>query len=299
MKFNTLFSFSFALALGLSSTLIAKEESTKVDRKVKTNAKAAKTEDKKDKDLGSDVGMEFFDAIDEGKIKVEFLPKNATKATVVIHNKTDAPVQIRLPDTFAAVPHEALAQMGGMGGGMGGMGGGGMGGGGGAQGMGGGMGGGGMGGGMGGMGGGMGGMMNIEPDNPRKIQTQTVCLEFGKKDPNPRIKYEIIRLEKLNKDPEVAKICSALGNNELPQTVAQAAAWHVANGLTWDRLETLPKVVSQYTGIEFYFTQYEVATAKTAVNYIRAQSDDSSSSSYKKDEDTTSYSDSAAARNDN
>lgn len=294
MKFNSLFSLTFALALGFSTTLVANEETAKVERKVKTSAKAAKldaskAEAGKDKDATADLGVEFFEAIDNGKIKVDFIPKNATKATVIIHNETDKPIEVRLPDTFGAVP-QAVAQMGGMGGmGGGGMGGGGMGGGGGAQGMGGGMGGGGGGGGMGMMG---GGMMRVEPDNPRKIQAQTVCLEFGKKDPNPRIKYTILPLEKVNNDPEVAKICSALGKNEISQTVAQAAAWHVANGLTWDRLATLPKVVSQYTGIELYFTQYEVASAKTAVNYIRTQSEDSSLSEHN---DSTSFSSDNAA----
>jgi hypothetical protein len=31
-------------------------------------------------------------------------------------------------------------------------------------------------------------------------------------------------------------VLEALGRGEIPQKVAQAAAWHVANGLTWERL---------------------------------------------------------------
>ncbi|TVP95898.1 MAG: hypothetical protein EA381_18090, partial [Planctomycetaceae bacterium] len=69
--------------------------------------------------------MEWFEAEKAGQIEVKFLPKDATEATVLVKNLTDAPIRIRLPETFAAVPVNAQ-MMGGMG--MGGMGGGGMGG---------------------------------------------------------------------------------------------------------------------------------------------------------------------------
>ena len=212
----------------------------------------------------TDDSVEFFAAMQEGKIDVDFIPKDSTEGTVVVHNKTDKPIDIRLPATFGAVP-EALAQgmMGGMGGGgMGGMGGGGMGGGGGGQGMGGGMGGGG--GGMGGMGGGGGGMFRVAPDKPGKLTAPTVCLEFGKKDPNPRMKYKIVPLEALNADPQVAALCNALGRNEVQQPIAQAVAWHVANDISWERLQALPRKVSRYTGIELYFSPQQLQVAMRA-----------------------------------
>jgi hypothetical protein len=110
--------------------------------------------------------VELFDGIETGKLEVRVVPKNSFGGNVLIENKTDKPLTVKLPKAVIAVPKH-LAQFGGGGmGGMGGMGGGGMGGmggmgGGGMGGMGGGgqqMMGGGMGGGMGGMGGGMGGM---------------------------------------------------------------------------------------------------------------------------------------------
>ncbi len=94
------------------------------------------------------------------------------------------------------------------------------------------------------------------------------------------MKYSIIPLEKFNNDPEVADICAALGHNQISQNVAQAAAWHVANDLTWERLQSLPKKVSQYTGVEFYFTQFEVAAARRAVNYVRTKNSEEERSSY-------------------
>ncbi len=276
---------SLALALSTFSSLVHSAEASKAKKSEATDAKV-KAQKEPASEENVNLGEGFFDAMSSGKISVEFIAKDATRATVIIHNKTDKPIDVRLPETFAAVPEAVLAQMGGMGGmggGMGGMGGG-MGGMGGGQGMGGGMGGGGMGG-MGGGGmGGMGGMMRVETNKPAKIQAQTVCLEFGKKDPNPRMKYAIIPLDKFNSNPEVAEICAALGRNELSQNVAQAAAWHVANDLSWERLRTLPKVVSRYTGIEFYFTDYEVAAARRAVTFVQSKSAESEYNS-----DYTSY----------
>ena len=130
------------------------------------------------------------------------------------------------------------------------------------------MGGGGMGG--GGMGGGgMGGMMRVEADKPRKLSAATVCLEEGKPDPNPRMKYRIVRLEEVNPSPEVAEVCKALGYGKIAQTTAQAAAWHLANGMSWDKLSTLPRVVSKYTGIEYYFSNYEIQAAMRVVAAVK------------------------------
>ena len=157
--------------------------------------------------------------------------------------------------------------MGGMGGMMGGGGGQGMGGGMGGGGMGGMMGGGGMGGmmgggGMGGMGGGgMGGMMRIDADVPRKMTVATVCLNHGKADPNPRIKYKLVRLAEVNDSPVIEEFCKALAAGKVSQNTAQAAAWHVANGLSWQELVHKPRVISQYTGVEMFFTGFEVQAA--------------------------------------
>ncbi|TVS17363.1 MAG: hypothetical protein EA424_12780, partial [Planctomycetaceae bacterium] len=65
--------------------------------------------------------VEFFQAIQDGQIEVKLIPRNVKEANVLIENKGQQPLSIKLPDAFAGVP--VLAQFGGMGG-MGGMGGG-------------------------------------------------------------------------------------------------------------------------------------------------------------------------------
>ena len=122
---------------------------------------------------------------------------------------------------------------GGIGGGGGGVGGGGGGVGGQNQGVGGGVGGGG--GGVGGGGGG-GGVFNIPPGRTGRLEVKTVCLEEGKLDPKSRIEYVIQPLNALNSDPKIYEMIRMLANDEISQPSAQAAAWHVTAGLSWQEL---------------------------------------------------------------
>ena len=185
----------------------------------------------------ADPTVEMFEAIEKGDIAVKLIPKDSTLCRVLIENKTDKPLNVKLPATFAGVP--ALAQFGG--GGMGGRGGGnrgggGMGGGGQNQSMGGGMGGGGMGGGgMGGMGGG-GGMFNVPPEKVGQLKVTTVCLEHGKDEPRAAIPYEIKPLESVTTKAGVEELCQSLGNGQLNQRAAQVAAWHLNNDMSWQEL---------------------------------------------------------------
>jgi hypothetical protein len=212
--------------------------------------------------------VELFAAIKSGDIEVQFIPKDATVANLMIKNKTDKPLSIRLPAAVAAVP--VLAQFGGGGGGFGGGGlgggGGGLGGGGGGggQGLGGGMGGGGLGGGGGGGfggGGGGGGFFNVAPAKTGKIKVPCLCLEHGKPDPTPRMKYKIVPIETFTKNAKVIEIVKMLGRGEVPQNAAQAAAWNLANGLSWSKLAAKNRIESRFTGNVRFFNSRELAIA--------------------------------------
>jgi hypothetical protein len=183
--------------------------------------------------IGESVDM--FAAMDNGQIEVKLIPKDSTQSRIFITNKTDKPLSVQLPDTFGAAP--VLAQLGAggaagagaakstssnqpqaLGGGMGGMGGG----------MG------GMGG--GGMGGGGGGFFNVPPEKVGQLRVATVCLEHGQPNPRPNIPYEIKPLEKVSNKPEVREVCRLLASGKVTQRVAQIAAWHFANNMTWQQL---------------------------------------------------------------
>jgi len=174
--------------------------------------------------------VEMFKAIQDGQIEVQIIPKDSTQCRVLVTNKTTQPLNVRLPDAFAGVP--VLAQVGGRG--TGGSGGrqGGM-----AQSFGGGMGGmGGRGGMMGGMGGMGRGMFNVKPEVVGKIDVPIVCLEHGKRDPRPQVKYEIRPVESFTSKPGVNELCQMLGAGQIGQRAAQAAAWNLNNDMSWQQL---------------------------------------------------------------
>ena len=177
--------------------------------------------------------VDMFSAIDQGQIEVKLIPKDSTLCNVLVENKTDKPLTVKLPEAFAGVP--VLAQLGGMGGGLDGGGGSsgyGGGSGGGSQGFGGGM------GGMGGMGGGMmgGGFMNVAPEKVSKFKVTTVCLEHGKSEPRAAIPYKIVPIEQFTQKKEVHELCKMLGYGKMPQRVAQVAAWALNNDMSWQAL---------------------------------------------------------------
>jgi len=174
----------------------------------------------------ADATVEMFAAMKAGDIEVKLIPKDSTQSRVLITNKTDRPLNVKLPDAFAGVP--VLGQIAP--GGVGGVGGGGRrdrGGGGGNQGFGGGM-------GMGGMMG--GGFMNVKPEAVGDVKVPIVCLEHGKKDPRPHVPYAIKPIAEFTDKAEVHELCRLIGTGRLDQRAAQAAAWHFTNGMSWQEL---------------------------------------------------------------
>jgi len=186
---------------------------------------------------------EMFAAMEGGEIEVLVKTISEKKSNLIVTNTSDKPLAITMPETFAVRPR-VLAQGFGQGGGFGGQGGGqgGFGRGGGGQigggGFGGGLGGGGFGGGGGGFGqgGGGGGVFNIPAGKVGKLSLTTVCLEHGKPNPNVKMDYEIVALDKFTSDGSVAEVCRMLANDEIAQPVAQAAAWNMTDDLSWQEM---------------------------------------------------------------
>ncbi|MFO0917821.1 MAG: hypothetical protein U0872_05830 [Planctomycetaceae bacterium] len=232
--------------------------------------------------------VELFDGMKSGEVEAKVVAYDPFTAKVLIENKTDAPLNIQFPKAVVAAP--VLPQfgggmggmggggMGGMGGGMGGMGGG-MGGGGGQM-MGGGMGGmgggmGGMGGGMGGMGGGMGGggmggMFSVPPEKIVSLSLNTVCLEHGKDDPNVGMRYQLYPVSAVSKDPMFTEFLAIVGSGKVDRQSAQAAAWYLANNLSWQQLAMKDQGVE---GSAPYFSAEELAAAQQLLALASRQVD--------------------------
>ncbi len=194
--------------------------------------------------------VEIFDAMHNGDLGVQFIPHNSKEASLILTNNTDKPLNVHVPDAFAAIPVLAQGQ------GVGGAGAGrttgagsrngsqqnqsvgtGTGGGQGQQRQ----------GGFGGAVGnaqaaaakvpaGNGAAFSIPPERIVKLKLPTVCLEFGKAEPNARVPYMIVPIETFTTNAEVAEVCRLLASGSVDQQVAQAAAWHLANHLSWDKL---------------------------------------------------------------
>ena len=290
MRKTLVWSFALCAVITTCGTLRAQDRAAKSKSSTKDNA----------------AEVELFQGMRAKQIEVKVVPLGSHGANIIFKNKTQEPILVQLPKVFAAVP--VLGQFGGPGGGLGGgglgglgggglggaglggLGGGGLGGGGlggGGQGLGGGfgggqggLGGGGLGGGgLGGGGfggggqfggGGRGGMFRVETDRPAKLHVATVCLEYGKPDPNPRMKYTIVPLEQLNDDPKVAALCKLLADGKVKQNVAQATAWNVANGVTWEELAKKNRRESHIAGNERYFSANELRAALSLTGYCRA-----------------------------
>jgi hypothetical protein len=112
-----------------------------------------------------------------------------------------------------------------------------------------------------GQGGLQGGIFNIPAGRAIKIKFACVCLEYGKPEPDARMKYELKPLSEVKDSSELEAVLTSLGNKQIDQRVAQAATWHLTNDLGWDQLAALlRREVGAHK--ELQFSAAEVATAK-------------------------------------
>jgi hypothetical protein len=198
------------------------------------------------------IGM--FEGMKKGNLDVKFFPRNSREAQIVIKNNTDQPLTVQLPEAFAGVP--VLAQAAGAGAGTRttgnksnqnqGVGGGG-----------------GPGGGVRPLGGnnGGGGAFNVPPEKVIKVKVAVVCLDHGKDEPNAHIPYEIRPIETYSSDPAVQELCKLLGSGTVDQRAAQAAAWHLANHMSWEELADMKRFPHLPAYTKPYFSPDEIRSA--------------------------------------
>ena len=60
---------------------------------------------------GQQVPRDVLEAEAEGLVEVKYIPNDSRSAQIVVANRTDQPLTLRLPDAFTGVP--VLAQFGG------------------------------------------------------------------------------------------------------------------------------------------------------------------------------------------
>lgn len=219
--------------------------------------------------------VELFAGIQQGQLEAKIIVADSSKCRVMVKNLTERPLNVQLPQAFAGVP--VLAQQGNIfgdnlnnanannapqqvGGGFP----------------------------MNNMNNNNGGnnffnlqnqggnnrrqnpmfgpLFNIAPEKVAKFKLDCVCLDHGKPTPGPRMPYEIRPIASAAPQPEVALVCAMLGAGQLGQKSAQAAAWHFANGLSWDQLRVKQKTFAMGRIHEPYFTPRELAAARKAAD---------------------------------
>ena len=201
-----------------------------------------------------------------GLVTVKYIANDSRSAQIVVTTRSDRPLTLRLPEQFAGVP--VLAQMGGNGGGQAGFGAGGIGaapqstGGAGPQNQ-----------GMNIGGAQGGGMFSLPPEKTRVVKVTTVCLEHGKPEPSPLRSYKLVELASYSNDPRLAELMTSIGKGEVSQKVAQAAAWHIANGLTWDQLAAEKIDHAGGDPDEPFFTPAELRAAFQVVAIVTKRAD--------------------------
>lgn len=231
--------------------------------------------------------VDLFAAEKAGRIKVKFIAHDSKKGRLLLTNLEAKPLNVRLPEAFAAAP--ALAQLGPFGqaggrqrGNNANQGNGNQGGG--NQAVGGGNGNGqgfgqGNGNGFGnGRGQGNQGFFNVLPEKVAQIKVQLVCLEHGKSEPKSTLAYRLMPLSDFSDDPALGALCKSLGRGEVDQRAAQFAAWRITSGMSYEELSK-KEIVHLSGDVERTFSTAESKRGEKALEEARKQSGDKGSPS--------------------
>lgn len=109
---------------------------------------------------------------------------------------------------------------------------------------------------------------NLAPGQTAQLRLSAVCLDYGKPDPRPQFAYEVRPIGEVASRPEMHEICRMLGRGEIPQKVAQAAAWHLEGEMDWDAVKAVKYTLAMGRLKVPYFTARELADAKKAVEQV-------------------------------
>lgn len=220
-----------------------------------------------------DETVELFAAIRSGKIQVRLIPHDSKRSRAFVENKTDRPINVRFPHAFAGVPvlaqlldgpqrdpdrrpgrepqniggpmnnpfgqnppgHNPMNPAGPQG--------------------------------LLQPPGGPGPLFNVKPEMVGQIKLTTVCLDYGKPNPRPRMRYAIRPIESVATDPAVCELCRLMGRADVDRAAAQAAAWHLGSGKTWEELARM-KTSRRFPG-DPVFSRKQIEEAKKLVKESR------------------------------
>lgn len=176
--------------------------------------------------------VDLFQAIEDGQIEAGIIQNNMKGGRLFIENKTDKPLNVRMPAAFGTRPivsqmaqqrQDDIEQLFGAGGNGGIMGGGGF---------------------------------NIPSEKVVSMKYESVCLEYGKPVPTSRSNYELAKIDDVTSKEEVKEMCKLIGTG-VDLGALQFSAWHMNSGVPVQRLasETVLRANGKRTT---YFSQAQV-----------------------------------------
>src|SRR5690348_15391418 len=94
-----------AASMGSDSASAARRTRSSAKKPAASSASKSKSRPKKSGVYNpADETVELFEAIEAGQIAVKLIPKDSTQGRVIIQNKTKKPLNVKLPEAFAATP---------------------------------------------------------------------------------------------------------------------------------------------------------------------------------------------------
>lgn len=107
------------------------------------------------------------------------------------------------------------------------------------------------------------GFFSILPGKTVQLQLRSVCLSYGRPDPMPAMKYKLVRVEDQVSNPALQELLAGI-NERSDRDAVQAAAWHLANGLSWEQIANLSnqRLPGVFTPM---FTAGEIRKGRTLV----------------------------------
>jgi hypothetical protein len=210
---------------------------------------------------------DVFTGIEAGELSVEMRPQDETGGALFIENLTDRPLTVQLPEAIVGVQvlpqlfpsgnqsnntfgnqQQGQGQSQSVGGGAN------------AQGS-----------GTSGFGNNQQGnnFFSVPPERVARIEYQSVCLEHGLRTPSRGQVYRLVRVEEFSDDPRLATLLKHVGTGELNPQAAQAAAWHIANRMSWEELRS-KQVEHLNAPSTDYFSAAELDQARLIVDAVAA-----------------------------
>ena len=207
--------------------------------------------------------LELFAGIESGKLEAKLIPRDAKKARIFVTNKTGESVNVRMPAVFAGQPMLAQFRLpngpnGNTGANQNSV----------PQTI----------GGRTNTNGGNnnnnfqpgGPMFNVPPEKTAEFRVDCVCLEYGKPNPRPVVTYQLLAADKVA-NPETVAMLMEFEHGDYSQRAAQAAAWHLANAMTWEKLKDIKGETTSLGVRASYFTRQELDDAHKLVDAARAR----------------------------